>query len=55
LEVIVAEKRYVFLFFGICVRIRVICFSKSIDRRRSASSKIRNLSFFKWKPFVLAR
>ena len=54
-EVIVAEKRYVFLCFGIWVRIRLIYFSKSIDKSLSASSKIRNLSLFKLKPLVFAK
>ena len=55
LEVIVAEKRYVFLCFGIWVRIRLIYFSKSIDKSLSASSKIRNRSRLRLKPFVLAK
>ena len=54
LDVIVAEKRYELRFLGIWVRIRFICFSKSIERRRSASSRTRNLSFFRLNPLVLA-
>jgi hypothetical protein len=34
---------------------RLIYFSKSILKSLSASSKIKNLSFFKWKPLVFAK
>ena len=53
-EVIVAENKKVFLSFGIYVKIILICFSKSIERRRSASSSTKYLNFFRWNPLVFA-
>ena len=55
LVVMVAEKRKVLRCLGICVRIRLIYFSKSILSKRSASSKMRNLSLRMLKPFVFAK
>ena len=44
-----------FLCLGICVKMRLICFSKSMLSNLSASSKTRNLSLRRLKPFVFAR
>lgn len=44
-----------FLCLGIYVKIKLICFSKSILSNLSASSKMRNFNFFKWNPLVFAK